>query len=110
MHADKIQIVSLRIVLVFVRVNQAPPEIQCLVVSQSPIVASIRNVQLAQFVKQVFAVPFVQQIASVSPINCVCKAFASQRVTKIQHAPTSNFVKIIFVRRRFVAAPMTIVC
>lgn len=110
MHADKIQIVSLKIMLAFVRVNQAQPVIQYLVVYQSPIVASIRNVKLAQFVKQVFAAPYAPQIANASLINYVCKAFANQHATIIPHAQTSNFVKIIFVRRRFAAAAMMIVC
>lgn len=93
-----------------VRVIQALPEIQCSAAYQFPIVAMMLNVQLERFVKRAFVVPFVHRIVNVLPINCACKVCANQHAMTIQRVPTSNSVKITFVRRRFDAVAMMIAC
>lgn len=110
MRVAKMRIVSLTIMLAFVRVNQAPPEIHCWAVFRFNIVRAIVSVHRAQFVKLEFVRRFVHRIVNVSPINRVCKAFANRLVTITQLVLISNSVKTIFAHKKFDAEATMIAC
>lgn len=95
--------------LEFARVNQDPLAIHCWAVFQFNIVQLIINVRPEQFAELEFARQFVHQIVNVFQINYVYKEFVNQHATIIPPALISNSVRIMCARKRYDAAPMTIV-
>lgn len=110
MHVVKIRIALLKIMLEFVHVNQEPLETHFWAVFHFNIVQPIANVHLVRFAKLEFVRLFVHRIVNVSEINYACKEFVNRLATTIQLVLNSNFVKIIFAHKRFVAEATMIVC
>lgn len=96
--------------LAFALASQELLEIHYWAVFQSNIVQLTTSVHPEQSVALAFAQRFVVQIASVSPINFVCKESASPPATAIQPAPISNSAKTISAHKKFDAELTTTVC